>query len=107
ITIFRLGTRKSALAQAQAQWVSERLRASVPDIQIELILITTSGDLQAQRSETSPTVSQKPEPLAAGGLKAMFTKEIEEALFEKRIDAAVHSLKDMAAELPAGLRLAA
>jgi len=50
-----------------------------PDIQIELILMTTSGDLQAQRSESAGQAGHKPEPLATGGLKAMFTKEIEEA----------------------------
>jgi hydroxymethylbilane synthase len=91
----RLGTRKSALAQAQARWTADQLRQSFPELQIELVLITTSGD-----EGTAPTDSK-------GGLKALFTKEIEEALLDKRIDFAVHSLKDMETTLPKGLKLAA
>jgi hydroxymethylbilane synthase len=89
----RLGTRKSALAQAQARWVGQRLQEAHPGIFIEYLLITTSGD----RGQTT----------APGGLKALFTKEIEEALLANRIDLAVHSAKDLAAEMPAGLHLAA
>ena len=103
----RLGTRKSALAQAQAQWVSEQLRTVVPDLDVELILMTTSGDLQAQRFESEPGSGPSLHRIPPGGLKAMFTKEIEEALIEEQIDAAVHSLKDMAADLPTGLCLTA
>lgn len=91
----RLGTRKSALAQAQANWVADQLRQSQPDFAVELVLITTTGD------------QHKGELPAKGGLKAQFTKEIEEALLDKRIDLAVHSLKDMAAELPPGLTIGA
>src|SRR5438105_8142818 len=91
----RLGTRKSALALAQAHAVADRLKALVPGLVIERVPIVTSGD------EHSGAVKPR------GGRKALFTKEIEEALIEKRIDFAVHSLKDMAPELPKGLALAA
>ncbi len=114
----RLGTRKSALAQAQTNWVAERLRASFPDLRVELVLITTTGDRQ---SSTSPLEGEDkgggaPHPAPPpsrgernphGGLKALFTKEIEEALLDNRIDLAVHSMKDLAAELPLGLAIGA
>jgi len=120
----RLGTRKSALAQAQARWVSEQLRQVFPELQVELVLITTSGD-QLPDHPHPPTPSPlsmekgklKPSPYlrervnaersGEGGLKALFTKEIEDALLDHRIDMAVHSLKDMAAELPKGLMIGA
>jgi len=95
--ILRLGTRKSALAQAQTHWVAGRLRDAFTDLKVEIVLITTSGDL----------LSQGKKPKRKGGLKALFTKEIEEALLDNRIDLAVHSLKDMAAELPKGLVIGA
>ena len=89
--MIRLGTRGSALALAQARWVAERL----PD-EVELVPITTSGD--SQRGQT---------PL--GGLrvadKSRFVKEIEEALLANEIDLAVHSAKDVPAELPNGLAI--
>jgi hydroxymethylbilane synthase len=122
----RLGTRKSALAQAQAHWTAGALRAAFPELQVEIVLITTSGD----RLQTEPSPYPLPEgrgPTSGqgvgllpsgrrwpegpdegkGGLKALFTKEIEEALLDHRIDLAVHSLKDMSAELPQGLALGA
>src|SRR5262249_38208643 len=93
----RLGSRKSALAQAQAQWVSDRLQKSFPDLSIERVLITTSGDMRSDGRTGN----------GSGGLKALFTKEIEEALLNNRIDLAVHSMKDMAAQLPKGLVIGA
>jgi len=90
----RIGTRKSPLAQAQTQWVVNQLKDKFSTLDVEIILITTSGD-------------QALPPSTTGGLKALFTKEIEEALLENRIDMAVHSLKDMAAELPGGLTIGA
>src|SRR5438067_3423649 len=91
----RLGTRKSALALAQSHWVADRLKTSVPGLSIELVHIVTTGD-------------ELPGPAKSrGGRKALFTKELEEALLEKRIDLAVHSLKDMETRLPKGLVLAA
>jgi hydroxymethylbilane synthase len=94
----RLGTRQSALAQVQAQWVAGRLRTLFPDLDVETVLITTSGDLR-----TSGGTGEG----ESGGLKALFTKEIEEALLDNRIDLAVHSLKDMSAVLPKGLIIGA
>src|SRR5258708_7779558 len=95
--ILRLGSRKSALAQAQANWVADQLKSAVNDLKIEIVLMTTSGDL----------LSEGKKPKSAGGLKALFTKEIEDALLDNKIDLAVHSLKDMAAEMPKGLVLGA
>jgi hydroxymethylbilane synthase len=105
----RLGTRKSALAQAQSRWVIARLQAAQPKLAIETVLITTSGDRSREPAPAKAPVHGLIEgaPIPSGGLKAMFTKEIEEALLENRIDVAVHSLKDMAAEIPPGLELAA
>src|SRR5262249_32269704 len=91
----KLGTRKSALAQAQANWVAQQLKASFPDLQVELILITTSGDEKphpppsAVRPLPSGEGTSESSPLLSGGLKALFTKEIEEALLDNRIDLAV------------------
>jgi hydroxymethylbilane synthase len=93
----RLGTRKSALAQVQAKWTAERLSTLFPDLRVETVLITTSGDLKSEGRQG----------IGDGGLKALFTKEIEEALLDHRIDLAVHSLKDMSAVLPKGLILGA
>lgn len=115
--ILRLGTRQSLLAKTQSGHVAEQLMKLFPDIKVELVLITTSGDLQSSSRQSvsrdpSTTVMMDP-PLTAGGddvkggLKALFTKELEEALLSDRIDFAVHSLKDMSADLPEGLVLGA
>jgi hydroxymethylbilane synthase len=97
--VIRLGTRGSALALAQANWVAERL----PD-EVEVVPIKTSGD-ESHRLKGS-------DPLSVGdsrGLtppdKSRFVKEIEEALLEGRVDLAVHSAKDVPAELPEGLAI--
>jgi len=89
----RLGTRGSKLALWQAQWVKTALaRSGVP---AELVIIKTRGDAEVDR------------PLHELEGKGFFTKEIEEALHDGRIDVAVHSLKDLPTTLPAGLALAA
>jgi len=88
-----IGTRGSQLALAQARWVEGRLAASGLACRIEII--RTTGDKITDV------------PLARIGGKGLFTKEIEEALLEGRVDLAVHSLKDLPVELPPGLRLAA
>jgi hydroxymethylbilane synthase len=90
--VIRLGTRGSALALAQARWVAERLPGEV-----ELVPITTSGD---ERPKHKGTV-----PLSSGGDKSRFVKEIEEALLAGEVDLAVHSAKDVPAELPDGLAI--
>lgn len=89
----RLGTRGSPLALAQAREVKQRLEAAhdLAPNQIEIIAISTTGD------------RIKDKPLAEIGGKGLFTKEIEEALLSGAIDLAVHSMKDMPAQTPAGL----
>ncbi len=89
----RLGTRGSALALAQAAIVRDRLVALGVDV--EIVTIRTEGDRLVDTH------------LADVGGKGLFVKEIETALLEKRIDVAVHSLKDLPAEVPPGLVLAA
>jgi hydroxymethylbilane synthase len=86
--VIRLGTRGSALALAQARWVAERLPGEV-----QIVSITTSGD---ERRGASPEVADK----------SRFVKEIEEALLAGEIDLAVHSAKDVPAEIPRGLIIA-
>jgi hydroxymethylbilane synthase len=91
----RIGTRGSDLARWQAENVAQRLRAlrAAPDV--ELVVIKTTGDHITDV------------PLHAVDGKAFFTKEIEQALTDGHIDLAVHSLKDVATELPAGLTIGA
>jgi hydroxymethylbilane synthase len=93
----RIGTRGSPLALVQARTVRSRLAAAtgVNEETIELVVIRTTGDTIQDR------------PLAEEGGKGLFTKEIEEALLDRRIDLAVHSAKDMPTVLPKGLALMA
>jgi hydroxymethylbilane synthase len=94
----RIGTRGSAMALYQANLVRERLVAAHPGLaapgMVELVVIRTTGDRVQNRL------------LAEIGGKGLFTKEIEQALIERRIDLAVHSLKDMETVLPPGLDIA-
>jgi hydroxymethylbilane synthase len=92
----RIGTRGSPLALAQAHDVQARLMAAhgYSREQCEIVVIKTSGDRILDR------------PLSEAGGKGLFTKEIEEALLDGTIDLAVHSMKDMPTELPAGLVIA-
>jgi hydroxymethylbilane synthase len=89
----RIGTRGSPLALIQARLAAERLQAAHAGLATELVIIRTTGDRITDR------------PLAALGGKGLFTKEIEEALLEHRIDLAVHSMKDMPTVLPDGLMI--
>lgn len=89
-----IGTRASALAMAQAEWVAGRLSHAHPGLTIVLEKITTRGD----------TITDV--PLARIEGKGVFTKELERALLDKRTDLAVHSMKDLPAELPPGLGIA-
>jgi hydroxymethylbilane synthase len=84
----RLGTRGSLLARTQSGQVAEALRDAHPGLQVDLITISTSGD---RFSDV---------PLADAGGKGLFTKELEIALLEKRIDLAVHSFKDVPVTMP-------
>lgn len=90
-----IGTRGSQLALWQANHVAERLRAAFPGLSVRLERIKTTGDKILDV------------PLAQVGGKALFVKEIEEALLEGRVDLAVHSMKDVPTDLPAGLVIAA
>ena len=94
-TVLRIGTRASQLAMAQAHQTRARLMAAhrLAEGAFEIVPITTSGDRIQDR------------PLADAGGKGLFTKEIEEALLDRRIDIAVHSSKDMPTVLPDGLQL--
>ncbi len=87
----KIGTRGSKLALWQANWVRSAICGQHPDISVELVTIKTKGDKILDV------------PLAGVGGKGLFVKEIEEALLEKRVDLAVHSMKDMPADLPEGL----
>jgi hydroxymethylbilane synthase len=91
--VWRIGTRGSPLARAQAAELRARLMTAhgLPDESFELVVIRTSGDRIQDR------------PLAEAGGKGLFTREIEEALAEGRIDLAVHSAKDLPTVLPTGL----
>lgn len=90
----RLGTRASALAQWQAEWVAARLQEN--GVEVALIPITTTGDRLPGPIEV----------IGQGG-QGVFTKEIQRALLDNRIDLAVHSLKDLPTGEPQGLVLAA
>ncbi|MDA0738598.1 MAG: hydroxymethylbilane synthase [Nitrospirae bacterium] len=88
-----IGTRGSQLAIWQAEWVQARLQEIAPHLSIRLERIQTSGDKITDV------------PLAKIGGKALFVKEIEEALLRKDIDLAVHSMKDVPSVLPEGLAI--
>ena len=91
----RIGTRASALALWQARHVESLIRALPAAPPVELVPITTTGDLRVDV------------PLWAVRGRAFFTKEIDRALLEDRIDVAVHSLKDLPTAMEPGLALAA
>lgn len=89
-----IGSRGSKLALWQAEQARQRLQLLDPQIEILIEIIKTTGDV-------------KTEPLSVIGGKGVFTKELEDALLDGRIDIAVHSLKDLPTILPDGLRISA
>ena len=89
----KIGTRGSQLALFQANWVKDRLSETHPGLKVTLVKIKTTGD------------KIQDVPLAKIGGKGLFVKEIEESLLEKKIDLAVHSIKDVPTEFPQGLHL--
>ena len=93
--LLRIGTRRSPLALWQANHVRARLLEAHADLEIELVEIQTLGDKVLDS------------PLSKIGDKGLFTREIERALLDGRIDAAVHSLKDLPTVLPDGLEIGA
>lgn len=90
-----IGSRGSKLALWQAEWVKDRLAARHAHLEIRIDIIKTTGDVL------------KNAPLSVIGGRGVFTKELEEALRDKRIDLAVHSLKDLPTRLPDELGIAA
>ena len=88
----RLGTRGSALARWQAEWIAQRLQER--GVAVEIQLISTQGDVRSG-------------PIGSLGEQGVFTKEIQRALLDHEIDLAVHSLKDLPTEPVDGLTLAA
>ncbi|MBW2415641.1 MAG: hydroxymethylbilane synthase, partial [Deltaproteobacteria bacterium] len=92
MTLLRLGTRGSDLALAQSELVAGQLRAG--GFEVEIVTIQTSGDRLAG-------------DVAAHGGKSLWVKEIEDALLQSTIDLAVHSAKDLPAELADGLTIGA
>ncbi|HBO84384.1 MAG TPA: hydroxymethylbilane synthase, partial [Deltaproteobacteria bacterium] len=91
----KIGTRASALAIWQANWVKSEIEKRYPEYHVELVRIKTTGDKILDV------------PLAKVGGKGLFVKEIEEALLEKKVDLAVHSMKDVPTDFPKGLHLSA
>lgn len=89
-----VGTRGSKLALIQTNWVVEELKKANPEIEFEVKVIKTKGDLITHL------------PLHKIGDKGLFTKEIEQQLLDKEIDLAIHSMKDMPSTLPEGLKFA-
>ena len=90
-----IATRQSVLALWQAKYIRERIQKKYPHVNVELLPVTTKGDEILDRSL-----------LDIGG-KGLFIKELEILLLQKKADIAVHSLKDMTADIPEGLKLAA
>ncbi|MCI5131965.1 MAG: hydroxymethylbilane synthase [Candidatus Electrothrix sp. EH2] len=92
--ILRIGTRASMLAVTQSNWIKKQIEQQYPDTSVELVKIVTKGDKILDV------------PLAKVGGKGLFVKEIEDALLDERVDMAVHSMKDVPAELPEDLEVA-
>jgi len=90
-----VGSRGSQLALWQAEWVRNALAKLHPKVQVEIEIIKTTGDKNLDS------------PLSQIGDKGLFTKELELSLLERRIDLAVHSLKDLPTTLPEGLTIGA
>jgi hydroxymethylbilane synthase len=93
--IIRVGSRESKLAMVQTQWVVNQIKKKHQHLDFEIVGIKTKGDIILDKM------------LDKIGGKGLFIKELENALLEKKIDMAVHSMKDMPAEIPAGLKIAA
>src|SRR5215218_4083592 len=86
--VLRLGTRGSLLARTQSQLVADAIERASPGVRVELVILTTTGDRVQDR------------PLADLGGKGLFTKELEQALLDERVDFAVHSFKDVPVTMP-------
>ena len=93
-TVLVIGSRGSKLALVQAHLIQAQLNTLIPTVDIRIEVIKTTGDV-------------KTDPLSVIGGKGVFTKELEDALLEERIDLAVHSLKDLPTIVPDGLAISA
>ena len=91
----KIGSRGSPLALWQAEWARSTLQGAIPGLEVDIEVIHTKGDRVLNA------------PFSQIGGKGVFTKEIEDALLDRRIDLAVHSLKDLPTELPEGLEIGA
>ena len=92
-TVIKIGTRGSKLALAQSSMIGKIIKKEHPETDVKLVIIKTKGDKIIDS------------PLSKIGGKGLFVKEIEEALLENLVDIAVHSIKDVPAELPDGLSI--
>ena len=90
---YKIGTRGSLLSLAQTNWVISELKKRSPEIEFEIVTIKTKGDTDAR-------------PLFTINQKGIFEKEIDRAVIEKKVDFAVHSLKDVPSDLSDELVLA-
>ena len=91
--LIKIGTRASLLAMAQSTNIKNLIEKQYPDVTVELMKIVTKGDKILDV------------PLAMVGGKGLFVKELEDAILQNEVDLAVHSMKDVPAELPDGLHL--
>ena len=91
----KIGTRGSKLALTQTNFVADKLKKAIPDAEIEICVVKTSGDIMQDVSL-----------LTIGG-QGVFVKELEEALLSQKVDLAVHSMKDVPGDIPEGLTFAA
>lgn len=98
MTRLRIGTRGSALALWQANFIAERLKQSA-NVETEIVRIRTSGDHLQTAAVAKPLAEFSAESVAKG----IFIKELEDALLASSVDLAVHSMKDVPTETPAGL----
>ncbi|HIJ77794.1 MAG: hydroxymethylbilane synthase [Desulfobulbaceae bacterium] len=89
----KIGTRGSLLALTQSNWIKSMIEERYPEVTVELVKIITKGDKILDV------------PLAKVGGKGLFVKELEEAMLSHEVDIAVHSMKDVPAELPEGLHI--
>lgn len=95
VRVIRIGTRKSQLARIQTDSVADKLKELYPDVKLEIIGMTTTGDKILDTA------------LSKIGEKSLFTKELENALEKNEVDLVVHSLKDLPTALPPGFTIGA
>ncbi|XP_015193032.2 hydroxymethylbilane synthase a isoform X2 [Lepisosteus oculatus] len=93
--VIRMGTRKSQLARIQTDSVAEKLKELYPEVQLEIVAMSTTGDKILDTA------------LSKIGEKSLFTKELENALERNEVDLVVHSLKDLPTSLPPGFTIGA